>query len=72
MSISATEAQAKIQALSTEYQKIEEELSGAVEDRQKLEAQLKENEMVKKVCPPPPPLLWPWDGVLFFLITKSF
>lgn len=57
MSISATEAQAKIQALSTEYQKIEEELSGAVEDRQKLEAQLKENEMVKKVCPPPPPLL---------------
>lgn len=49
MSLSVTEAQNKIQILSTEYQKIDLELSGVVESRQKLESQLKENEMVKEV-----------------------
>ncbi|KAA1476352.1 Prefoldin beta-like protein [Dentipellis sp. KUC8613] len=40
--------EARLQAASTEYQKIQTELSGAVEARQRLDAQLSENEMVKK------------------------
>ncbi|GJJ08967.1 hypothetical protein Clacol_003188 [Clathrus columnatus] len=48
MSLSATDAQNKVQSLSTEYQQLEVELSNAVEARQKLDAQLKENELVKK------------------------
>lgn len=48
MTLSVTEAQNKLQNLSTEYQKLEVEISGIVESRQKLESQLKENEMVKE------------------------
>ncbi|TFY72330.1 hypothetical protein EVG20_g643 [Dentipellis fragilis] len=40
--------EARVQAASTEFQKIQTELSGAVEARQRLDAQLSENEMVKK------------------------
>lgn len=39
----------KLQAASVDFQSIQNELSGVVEARQKLDAQLSENEMVKKV-----------------------
>lgn len=42
-------AQAKLQAASTEFQKLQLDLSNAVEARQRLEAQFSENELVKKV-----------------------
>jgi hypothetical protein len=41
--------QARLQAASTEYQKLQNDLSVAVDSRQRLDAQLQENEMVKKV-----------------------
>ena len=41
--------QARLQAASTEYQKLQTDLSVAVDSRQRLDAQLQENEMVKKV-----------------------
>ena len=41
--------QARLQAASTEYQKLQSDLSVAVDSRQRLDAQLQENEMVKKV-----------------------
>ena len=41
--------QARLQATSTEYQKLQSDLSVAVDSRQRLDAQLQENEMVKKV-----------------------
>jgi hypothetical protein len=54
--------QARAQA-TTEYQKLQTDLQNAVDARQRLESQLQENEMVKKVgpnkiCPfrPPDPL----------------
>ncbi|KAF8349777.1 Prefoldin beta-like protein [Amanita rubescens] len=40
--------QAKLQAASTDFQKLQLDLSNAVEARRKLEAQLSENELVKK------------------------
>lgn len=41
--------QNRLQAASTDYQKIQNDVSAAVEARQRLEAQLSENELVKKV-----------------------
>ncbi|KAF8641084.1 hypothetical protein AX17_000728 [Amanita inopinata Kibby_2008] len=40
--------QAKLQAVSADFQKLQSDLANAVEARQKLEAQLSENELVKK------------------------
>ncbi|KAJ7492736.1 prefoldin subunit 6 [Mycena latifolia] len=40
--------QAKLQTASSEYQKLQADLSNAVEARQRLDAQLSENELVKK------------------------
>ncbi|KAI0318287.1 Prefoldin [Amylostereum chailletii] len=40
--------EARLQTASSEYQRLQEELSNAVEARQRLDAQLSENEMVKK------------------------
>ncbi|KAF8502601.1 prefoldin subunit 6 [Russula emetica] len=39
---------ARLQAASSEYQKLQVDLSNAVEARQRLDAQLSENELVKK------------------------
>ena len=47
--ISMEKLQAKLQVASTEYQKLQNDLSVAVDSRQRLDAQLQENEMVKKV-----------------------
>ena len=47
--IAMAEAQAKLQSLSEEYQKLQQELQDAIQSRQKLEAQKSENEGVKKV-----------------------
>lgn len=41
--------EARLQAASAEYQKLQIDYSNAVEARQKLDAQLSENELVKKV-----------------------
>jgi hypothetical protein len=43
---------ARLQAASSEYQKLQVDLSNAVEARQRLDAQLSENELVKKVREP--------------------
>jgi hypothetical protein len=40
---------ARLQAATSEYQKFQVDLSNAVEARQRLDAQLSENELVKKV-----------------------
>ncbi|KAG8684916.1 hypothetical protein FRC08_013417 [Ceratobasidium sp. 394] len=40
--------EARLQAASTEYQKLQDDLQTAVESRQRLDAQLNENELVKK------------------------
>ena len=40
---------AKLQQTSVDYQKLQVDLSKAVEARQRLDAQLSENELVKKV-----------------------
>ncbi|KAG6911525.1 hypothetical protein DXG01_011827 [Tephrocybe rancida] len=45
----ADSLQARLQLASAEFQKIQGELSNAVEARQRLDAQLSENELVKKV-----------------------
>ena len=47
--ISMEKLQASLQVASTEYQKLQNDLSVAVDSRQRLDAQLQENEMVKKV-----------------------
>lgn len=39
----------KLQAASVDFQKVQVDLSNAVEARQRLDAQLSENELVKKV-----------------------
>ena len=39
----------QLQTLSAEYQKVQKDLSEAIEARQRLDAQLSENELVKKV-----------------------
>lgn len=41
--------QEKLQAATAEFQKMQTDLSGVVEARQRLDAQLSENELVKKV-----------------------
>lgn len=41
--------QLRLQTASTDYQKLQADLSNVVEARQRLEAQLSENELVKKV-----------------------
>ena len=43
--------QARLQTASSDYQKLQADLSNAVEARQRLDAQLSENELVKKVRP---------------------
>jgi hypothetical protein len=43
--------QARLQAASSDYQRLQADLSNAVEARQRLDAQLSENELVKKVRP---------------------
>jgi prefoldin beta subunit len=43
---------ARLQAASSEYQKLQTDLSNAVEARQRLDAQLSENELVNKVREP--------------------
>ena len=43
---------ARLQAASSEYQKLQVDLSDAVEARQRLDAQLSENELVKMVREP--------------------
>lgn len=48
MATSPAQLQNRLQIASQEYQKIQSELSGVVEARQKLDAQLSENELVKK------------------------
>jgi hypothetical protein len=45
----AMSLEARLQAASTDYQRLQAELSNAVEARQRLDAQLSENELVKKV-----------------------
>jgi histidinol-phosphate/aromatic aminotransferase/cobyric acid decarboxylase-like protein len=40
---------ARLQAATSDYQKLQADLSIAVEARQRLDAQLSENELVKKV-----------------------
>lgn len=47
----ALKIQERLQAASAEYQRLQAELSNVVEARQKLDAQLSENELVKKVSP---------------------
>lgn len=45
---SLLQLQDRLQTVSTEYQKLQNELSVAVDKRQRLDAQLQENKMVKK------------------------
>jgi hypothetical protein len=40
---------ARLQVASTDYQRLQTDLSSVVEARQRLDAQLSENELVKKV-----------------------
>lgn len=40
----------KLQQASAEFQQLQADLSRVVEARQRLDAQLSENELVKKVC----------------------
>lgn len=49
MSSSVLQLQDRLQAASTDYQKLQNDLSVIVEARQRLDAQLQENELVKKV-----------------------
>ena len=49
LKIGMEKLQARLQAASAEYQKLQSDLSTAVDSRQRLDAQLQENEMVKKV-----------------------
>lgn len=51
----AAALQERFQTVSAEFQKIQNDLSLAVDARQKLEAQLSENELVKKVDMSHPP-----------------
>lgn len=41
--------QVRLQSVSEEFQKLQNDLSNTVEARQRLDAQLSENELVKKV-----------------------
>ena len=47
--MSLIQLQARLQTLSNEFQKLQADLAVAVEARQRLDAQLGENELVKKV-----------------------
>jgi hypothetical protein len=44
----AMSLEARLQAASSDYQKLQADLSNVVEARQRLDAQLSENELVKK------------------------
>jgi len=48
MSASLAQLQERLQTLSTTYQKIQNDLSAAVDARQKLDAQRSENDLVRK------------------------
>ncbi|TCD61554.1 hypothetical protein EIP91_008266 [Steccherinum ochraceum] len=48
MSVSPQQLQDRLQAASAEYQKLQNDLSTAVDARQRLDAQRSENEIVKK------------------------
>lgn len=50
MSKTLVALQDRLQTASTEFQKIQSDMSSAVDARQRLEAQQSENELVKKVC----------------------
>jgi len=43
-------AQDQLQAVTKVFQKLQSDLSNVVEARQRLDAQLSENELVKRVC----------------------
>lgn len=45
----STTLEDRLHATSTDYQKIQNDISVSVEARQRLDAQLSENELVKKV-----------------------
>ena len=45
----ALQVQERLQAATADFQRLQNELAAAVEARQKLDAQLSENELVKKV-----------------------
>ena len=51
--VMAAALQERLQTASAEFQKIQDDLTVAVDARQKLDAQLSENELVKKVRPTP-------------------
>src|SRR6266404_1464389 len=46
----AMSLEARLQAASSDYQKLQADISNVVEARQRLDAQLSENELVKKGC----------------------
>ncbi len=65
---------ARLQAASTEYQKFQVDLSNAVEARQRLNAQLSENELVKKVRPKSFRVIavsWSWPLQEFATLTPN-
>ena len=47
--MAAAQLQTRLQVLSAEYQKLQGDLSDIVENRQRLDAQLSENQLVEKV-----------------------
>ena len=49
MATQAMALQNRLQSLSSDFQKIQSDLSDAVEAQQRLDAQLQENDLVKKV-----------------------
>jgi len=62
--------QARAQAATTEYQKLQADLQNAVDARQRLDSQLQENEMVKKVSTQLS-TQWP-DFTWVFFFLKEF
>jgi hypothetical protein len=57
----------KFQQVSGEYQKLQVDLSKAIEARQRLDAQLSENELVKQVSFPP----FPFPKCDYFTVCNS-
>lgn len=52
----------RLKAASADYQKLQVDMSNVVDARQRLDAQLTENEMVKKVC---------WDRNLLCIVALA-
>lgn len=52
----------RLKAASADYQKLQVDMSNVVDARQRLDAQLTENEMVKKVC---------WDRKLLCIVALA-